>query len=113
MAELTEDTEIALAAELLAGWYNDGDKAGALISARKFPQDSAALVAAARKLATQGKLGPVAQPEPETWEPTMRLRWYQKPYPGSGCWEIGVPTLQQLWRSSAGAEEWRDVEAGQ
>ena len=101
MAELTEDTEIALAAELLAGWYNDGDKAGALINARKFPQDRAALVAAARKLAADGKLAPVAQPEPETWEPTMRLRWNGDDGP-----------LQQIWRSSSGAEEWRDVKVG-
>ena len=114
MAELTEDSpEVILAAELLVAWYNDGNKEEALRIARRWPPDSAALVAAARRLAAEGKLGPVAQPEPETWEPTMRLRWYQKPYPGSGCWEIVVATLQQLWRSSAGAEEWRDVEAGQ
>lgn len=101
MSELTEDSpEVVLAAELLAGWYNDGDADGALKNARQFPKDSAVLVAAARRLAAEGRLGPVAQPEPVTWEPTMRLRW-------SWCGD-----LQQLWRSSLGHEEWRDVEAG-
>ena len=102
MSELTEDSpEIVLAAELLVAWYNDGNKEEALRIARRWPPDSAALVAAARRLAAEGKLGPVAQPEPETWEPTMRLRWNGDDGP-----------LQQIWRSSAGAEEWRDVKVG-
>ena len=102
MAELTEDSpEVILAAELLVAWYNDGEAAGALANARRHPQDSAALVAVARKLAAEGRLGPVPQPEPETLEPTMRLRWNGDDGP-----------LQQIWRSSSGAEEWRDVKVG-
>ena len=99
MSELTEDSpEIALAAELLTAWYGPGPSAkdAALASATHHSEDSAALVAAARKLAAQGKLGPVEPPE--TWEPTMRLRWDRH------------GDLQQLWRSSLGREEWRDVE---
>ena len=52
MPKLTEDSpEVVLAAALLAAWYNDGDTAGALKNARRFPKDSAVLVAVARKLA--------------------------------------------------------------
>ena len=108
--ELTEDSpEVVLAAELLVAWYNDGNKEEALRIARRWPPDSAALVAAARKLAAEGRLGPVPQPEPETWEPTMRLRWSKAP-----AWTTTEPRrLQQLFRSSDGREEWRAVEVGQ
>ena len=51
MAELTEDSpEVILAAELLAAWYGAGD---GFWRARREPKNSAALVAAARKLAAE------------------------------------------------------------
>ncbi len=49
--------------------------------------------------------------QPETWEPTMSLRWIEvncaqsTREPAETRW-----LLQQLWRSSDGREEWRDVE---
>ena len=64
--------------------------------------ETLALVAEIERLRrAEGRLGPVPQPEPETWEPTMRLRWDRH------------GDLQQLWRSSLGREEWRDVEDGE
>ena len=111
MPELTEDSpEVILAFELLAPWYPvfaHSDLRKQIHGNRGYAHG---VVVGARKLAAEGKLGPVPQPEPVTWEPTSdyRLRdTYNR--------VSGAPRdfrLVRRWRSSAGAEEWRDVEAG-
>ncbi len=105
MAELTENSpEVVLAAAVDGGttkWW-----LSYFMRYRNDMKKWSSGADAARRLAAEGKLGPVAQPEPETWEPTMRLRMRRRPY------QVTADVCQQLWRSSSGAEEWRDVEAG-
>lgn len=50
---------------------------------------------------------------PQSYEPTMRLRWFEcyRPHPDfSEEVRVKVKVLQQLWLGSAGDTKWEDVE---
>jgi hypothetical protein len=44
----------------------------------------------------------------EVWRNTGELRWLKEPPDAMGYVAV-VPRLQQLWFSSEGKQEWRDV----
>ncbi|MBU6246492.1 MAG: hypothetical protein KGN77_01950 [Xanthomonadaceae bacterium] len=112
--ELTEwSPEVVLA----AAWHDDPPDRR-VETFRRYPsmhRDWLRVVEAARKLAAEGKLGPVETPV--TWKPTGDYR----PHASRRVWVwsldakdgVSLPVLQQKWRSDRGNEEWRNVGSGE